>query len=95
MARRKCPPGVICIENVTITFLICVLGLIGLYFYYSGFSPNRSTVIVNRDIISQRGEAFPRWNVIFYIMPENRSIDIDSKFDFELVEFLLKKRKSW
>jgi len=39
--------------------------------------------------------AFPRWNVIFYIMPENRSIDIDSKFDFELVEFLLKKRKGW
>ena len=39
--------------------------------------------------------AFSRWNVIFYIMPENRSIDIDSKFDFELVEFLLKKRKSW
>ena len=39
--------------------------------------------------------AFPRWNVIFYIMPENRSIDIESKFDFELVEFLLKKRKSW
>jgi|UniRef100_A0A6C0EN43 hypothetical protein len=63
MARRKCPPGVICIENVTITFLICALGLIGLFFYYSGFSPNQSTVIVNRDIISQGNEAFPRWNV--------------------------------
>ena len=62
MARRKCPPGVICIENVTITFLICVLVLIGFYFYYSGFSPNQSTIVVNRDILSQGGEAFPRWN---------------------------------
>ena len=60
---RKCPPGVICIENVTITFLICVLVLIGLYFHYSGFSPNQSTIVVNRDIISSVGEAFPRWNV--------------------------------
>ena len=28
---------------------------------------------------------------ILYEMPENRSIDIDSAFDFKLVEFLLKK----
>jgi hypothetical protein len=61
MARRKCPPGVICIENVTITFLICALGLIVLFFYYSGFSPNQSTIVVNREV--SQGEAFPRWNV--------------------------------
>ena len=60
---RKCPPGVICIENVTITFLICALVVILLYFYYSGFSPNNSTVIVNREFVQSPNQAFPRWNV--------------------------------
>ena len=31
---------------------------------------------------------------VFYEMPESRSIDIDSKLDFKLVEFLLKERKT-
>ena len=60
---RKCPPGVICIENVTITFLISVLVLIGVYFCYSGFSPNSSTIVVNRDFVSPENESLPRWNV--------------------------------
>ena len=60
---RKCPPGVICIENVTITFLICALVAILIYFYYSGFSPNASTVIVNREFVQSPDQAFPRWNV--------------------------------
>ena len=57
---RKCPPGVICIENVTITFLICVSVIIGLYFYH--FSPKSSTVVINRDFVSPTNNAFPRWN---------------------------------
>ena len=60
---RKCPPGVICIENVTITFLIFIVVIIGLYFYYFRFSPKSSTIVVNRDIITPGNEAFPRWNV--------------------------------
>ena len=28
---RKCPPGVICFENVTIFFILVLIGLIGLY----------------------------------------------------------------
>ena len=29
-----------------------------------------------------------------YLMPPERSVDIDSEFDFKLVEFLLKKNKT-
>ena len=35
---RKCPPGVFCIENVTITFLMFLIVLLILYLYYSGTS---------------------------------------------------------
>ena len=66
---RKCPPGVICIENVTITFLICALvAIIGLYFYYSGFSPKSiHNCCKSRYYVSTHGnEAFPRWNVTNY-----------------------------
>ena len=62
--KKKCPPGIICIENVTITFLIFIIGLIGLYFYYK-FSPNQPTVIVKRNIVSPRNEIFPRWNTSY------------------------------
>ena len=60
---RKCPPGVICIENVTITFLICALVAILIYFYYSGFSPINPSIIVNREFVQSPNQAFPRWNV--------------------------------
>ncbi len=59
---KKCPPGVICIENVTITFLISVVMLIGFYFYYYRFSPNSSTIVINRDFVSPINQGFPRWN---------------------------------
>lgn len=59
---KKCPPGVICIENVTITFLISVVMLIGFYFYYYRFSPNSSTIVINRDFVSPVNQGFPRWN---------------------------------
>ena len=38
-------------------------------------------------------KSFYTSKTVFYEMPESRSIDIDSKLDFKLVEFLLKKRK--
>lgn len=59
---RKCPPGVICIENVTITFLISVCAIIGLYLYYFGFSPKSNTIVINRDVVSNPSSIFPRWN---------------------------------
>jgi CMP-N-acetylneuraminic acid synthetase len=29
-----------------------------------------------------------------FVMPENRSLDIDTELDFEIVEMLMKKRKA-
>jgi len=57
MARR-CPPGVICIENMTVMFLIAIVVILGLYYYYfhgrpSGQQPaavaSPTTVIVRPD----------------------------------------------
>jgi hypothetical protein len=50
MTRRRCPPGVFCIENITIVFIVGILSLIGLFFYYrSGGSKN---IIINNSIPS-------------------------------------------
>ena len=37
-------------------------------------------------------KSFYTEKTVFYEMPESRSIDIDSNFDFKLVEFLLKEK---
>ena len=39
-------------------------------------------------------KSFSIKKTVFYEMPENRSIDIDDKLDFQLVEFLLKKKNA-
>ena len=31
----RCPPGVLCIENATILFLICIVLIVALYYYYN------------------------------------------------------------
>ena len=58
---------------------------------------NASIYIWNRKTLAKSFvEALERnakWKTIFYEMPKERSIDIDTKFDFELVEFLLKKNR--
>lgn len=65
---RKCPPGVFCIENVTITFLMFLIVLLILYLYYTGtsFSLDKGEYIRDREIISPtiiQQDSFPRWNV--------------------------------
>ena len=70
MPRRRCPPGVLCIENVTIMF-ICVIFLIiggGVYCYTnkrdSGTSqaPLRNNIIVNQPREGDKG----RGNDVFF-----------------------------
>ena len=52
MTRRKCPPGVFCMENVTIMFICGIFVVIGLYMYmYKGkgmrHNPRNGHVIIN------------------------------------------------
>lgn len=70
MPRRRCPPGVLCIENVTIMF-ICVIFLIiggGVYCYTNkrdsgaGQAPLRNNIIVNQPREGDKG----RGNDVFF-----------------------------
>jgi len=60
------------------------------------YDMNASIYIWNRKTLLKSSTAAiqkrAKWEIIFYEMPPDRSIDIDSKFDFKLVEFLLKKK---
>mgnify|MGYP005657183403 FL=1 len=46
---KKCPPGVLCIENATLLFIICTGLTIALYYYYNKSLHLSSTNIQNID----------------------------------------------
>lgn len=46
---KKCPPGVICVENVTLLLLFIIL-LVLVTFIYSNSNSNSKDVIINNDI---------------------------------------------
>jgi len=55
------------------------------------YDMNASIYIWKREIILNKNSIFLE-NTGLYVMPEERSIDIDSELDFEFVEFLIRKR---
>ncbi len=57
----------------------------------SCYDMNASIYIWKREIILTETSLFLE-NTGLYVMPEERSIDIDTEIDFEFVEFLLRKR---
>jgi hypothetical protein len=66
---KVCPPGVICIENMTIIFLIIVLGL-AIFVYYKFFQQNNSQkdiVVVN----SERNLLYPKMHSFLSNAPSN------------------------
>ena len=46
---KKCPPGVICVENVTILFILIVIGLIVLLFYKKPDNNSKRENIIIKD----------------------------------------------
>lgn len=57
------------------------------------YDMNASIYIWKREVILNETSLFLN-NTGLYVMPEERSIDIDSELDFEFVEFLMRKRNA-
>ncbi len=55
------------------------------------YDVNASIYIWKRDALLKNDTLFTQ-NTGIYIMPEEKSFDIDSEFDFQIVEFLLNKK---
>jgi N-acylneuraminate cytidylyltransferase/CMP-N,N'-diacetyllegionaminic acid synthase len=57
------------------------------------FDMNASIYVWQRDALEREAKVFfPSTRI--YEMPPERSLDIDSEFDFEIVSWLLEKRSS-
>jgi len=52
---RKCPPGVLCIENVTVLVIVVLLGILGWFIFRGGMVPQSSSVINERVIVRESG----------------------------------------
>ena len=50
---NRCPPGVICIENITVIFFLSVCLIVGGYYYYN---KQISPIVINNEIIQRPNE---------------------------------------
>lgn len=48
---RKCPPGVLCIENVTLLVIVVLLGILGWFIFRGGGAATRSNSVINERVI--------------------------------------------
>lgn len=56
--RNRCPPGVICIENITVVFFVSICLIVGGYYYYN---KQISPIVINNEIIQRpMGDNFIR-----------------------------------
>lgn len=67
---KVCPPGFICIENMTIVFLLVVLilAVFVLYKFVDTKSQNQKEIVV---VNSERNSLMPKVSSIFSMMPSN------------------------
>jgi N-acylneuraminate cytidylyltransferase/CMP-N,N'-diacetyllegionaminic acid synthase len=54
------------------------------------YDMNASIYVWRRDALLSHDSIFNK-DTLLYLMPEERSVDIDSEMDFQIVEFLMKK----
>jgi len=68
---KKCPPGVICIENITMVFLFILLFIISYLVYVNYFKPMNQTKIVIKEEGTERnqGNWFSRPNYSYTNLP--------------------------
>ena len=64
---KKCPPGVICVENITLLFVLIVLGLVLLFFNNRNVSNNvqREKIVINDAPQEKIFGLFPRPSFTF------------------------------
>ena len=72
MAKR-CPPGVICIENITVIFLIVVLCLTAFIWYKFSVGGNctSNNGLTNHKFINITESSIPKFNSIYSNVPSN------------------------
>ena len=65
---KKCPPGVICIENITIIFLISIVCLAGFVWYKFGVKTNERE---QNQYINIQNPTIPKFNSVFSTRASN------------------------